>query len=143
MQVLSVQRRLSLQGLQHLHPHTPAPALHFLSGSLPAPAIVHNHHSLPPSCDPETTKNRRISARKDLKFCWTKTIISEQYIPHSSANAVVDYYKASQTSTYTCKNTTPLTPENQPRSHETGSTHNVPEAVSAVDLFKHSSISSI
>ena len=43
MQVLSVHRRLTLQRLQRLHPCTPAPALHFLSGSLPAPALVHKH----------------------------------------------------------------------------------------------------
>ena len=38
-----MHRRLILQRLQRLHPHTPAPALHFLSGSLPAPALVHKH----------------------------------------------------------------------------------------------------
>jgi hypothetical protein len=43
MNVLSVHRRLTLQRLQRLHPKTPAPALHFLSGSLPAPALVHKH----------------------------------------------------------------------------------------------------
>jgi len=43
MQVLSVHRRLTLQRLQRLHPRTPAPALHFLSGSLPAHALVHKH----------------------------------------------------------------------------------------------------
>jgi len=43
MSVLSVHRRLTLQRLQRLHPRTPAPALHFLSGSLPAPALVHKH----------------------------------------------------------------------------------------------------
>ena len=43
MKVLSLHRRITLQRLQRLHPHTPAPALHFLSGSLPAPALVHNH----------------------------------------------------------------------------------------------------
>ena len=43
LKVLSVHRRLTLQRLQRLHPNTPAPALHFLSGSLPAPALVHKH----------------------------------------------------------------------------------------------------
>ena len=43
MRVLSVHRRLTLQRLQHLHPRTPSPALHFLSGSLSAPALVHKH----------------------------------------------------------------------------------------------------
>ena len=43
IKVLSVHRRLTLQRLQRLHPRTPAPALHFLSGSLPAPALVHKH----------------------------------------------------------------------------------------------------
>ena len=43
MRALSVYRRLTLQRLQRLHPRTPAPALHFLSGSLPAPALVHIH----------------------------------------------------------------------------------------------------
>ena len=43
MKVLAVHRRLTLQRLQRLHPRTPAPALHFLSGSLPAPALVHKH----------------------------------------------------------------------------------------------------
>ena len=43
MKVLAVHRRLTLQRLQRLHPCTPAPALHFLSGSLPAPALVHKH----------------------------------------------------------------------------------------------------
>ena len=43
VEVLAVHRRLTLQRLQRLHPHTPAPALHFLSGSLPAPALLHKH----------------------------------------------------------------------------------------------------
>ena len=43
MEVLTVHRRLTLQRLQRLHPRTPAPALHFLSGSLPAPALLHKH----------------------------------------------------------------------------------------------------
>ena len=43
MNVLAVHRRLTIQRLQRLHPRTPAPALHFLSGSLPAPALVHKH----------------------------------------------------------------------------------------------------
>ena len=43
MNTLSVHRRLTLQRLQRLHPNTPAPALHFLSGSLPAPALLHKH----------------------------------------------------------------------------------------------------
>ena len=41
--ILSVHRRLTLQQLQRLHPKTPAPALHFLSGSLPATALLHTH----------------------------------------------------------------------------------------------------
>ena len=43
IRVLSVYRRLTLQRLQRLHPRTPAPALHFLSGSIPAAALVHIH----------------------------------------------------------------------------------------------------
>ena len=43
VEVLAVHRRLTLQRLQRLHPRTPAPALHFLSGSLPAPALLHKH----------------------------------------------------------------------------------------------------
>ena len=43
MRVLAVHRRQTLQRLQRLHPCTPAPALHFLSGSLPAPAMIHQH----------------------------------------------------------------------------------------------------
>ena len=43
IEVLSVHRRKTLQQLQRLHPQTPAPALHFLSGSLPAPALLHKH----------------------------------------------------------------------------------------------------
>ena len=43
IKVLAAHRRLTLQRLQRLHPRTPAPALHFLSGSLPAPALVHKH----------------------------------------------------------------------------------------------------
>ena len=39
MRVLSVYRRLTLKRLQRLNPCTPA--LHFLSGFLPAPALVH------------------------------------------------------------------------------------------------------
>ena len=41
LDILSVHRRLTLQQLQRLHPKTPAPALHFLSGSLPAEALLH------------------------------------------------------------------------------------------------------
>ena len=41
IEILSVHRRLTLQQLQRLHPKTPAPALHFLSGSLPAAALLH------------------------------------------------------------------------------------------------------
>ena len=33
----------TLQQLQRLHPRTPAPAIHFLSGSLPAAALLHIH----------------------------------------------------------------------------------------------------
>ena len=43
IEVLSVHRRTTLQQLQRLHPKTPAPAIHFLSGSLPAPALLHLH----------------------------------------------------------------------------------------------------
>ena len=43
IEVLAVHRRLTLQRLQRLHPCTPAPVLHFLSGSLPAPALLHQH----------------------------------------------------------------------------------------------------
>ena len=43
VEILAVHRRLTLQRLQRLHPQTPAPALHFLSGSLPAPALLHKH----------------------------------------------------------------------------------------------------
>ena len=43
VEVLSVHRRKTLQELQRLHPKTPAPAIHFLSGSLPAPALLHIH----------------------------------------------------------------------------------------------------
>ena len=43
MNVLGVHRRNTLKRLQRLHPRTPAPALHFLSGSLPAHALVHKH----------------------------------------------------------------------------------------------------
>ena len=43
LEVLAVHRRLTLQRLQRLHPRTPAPALHFLSGSLPAIALLHKH----------------------------------------------------------------------------------------------------
>ena len=42
-EILSVHRRLTLQQLQRLHPKTPAPALHFFSGSLPAAALLHTH----------------------------------------------------------------------------------------------------
>ena len=41
MRVLSFYRRLTLKRLQRLNPCTPAHALHFLSGFLPAPALVH------------------------------------------------------------------------------------------------------
>ena len=41
--ILSLYRRNTLQRLQRLHPRTPAPAVHFLSGSLPAPALLHQH----------------------------------------------------------------------------------------------------
>ena len=43
LRVLCLHRRTTLQRLQRLHPHTPAPAVHFLSGSLPAPALLHQH----------------------------------------------------------------------------------------------------
>ena len=43
LEVLSLHRRTTLQRLQRLHPHTPAPAVHLLSGSLPAPAMLHQH----------------------------------------------------------------------------------------------------
>ena len=43
LEALAVHRRLTLQRLQRLHPNTPAPALHFLSGSLPALAQLHKH----------------------------------------------------------------------------------------------------
>ena len=43
LEVLSLHCRTTLQRLQRLHPHTPAPALHILSGSLPAPALLHQH----------------------------------------------------------------------------------------------------
>ena len=43
IEVLSLHRRTTLQGLQRLHPRTPALAVHLLSGSLPAPALLHQH----------------------------------------------------------------------------------------------------
>ena len=43
LEILPVQRRLTLQKLQQLHHQTPAPALHFLSGSLPTQALLHKH----------------------------------------------------------------------------------------------------
>ena len=41
LDLISLHRRTTLQRLQRLHPRTPAPAIHFLSGSLPAPALLH------------------------------------------------------------------------------------------------------
>ena len=41
--ILSLHCRQTLQRVQRLHPRTPAPAVHFLSGSLPAPALLHQH----------------------------------------------------------------------------------------------------
>ena len=43
LNVLSLHRRTTLQRLQRLHPRTPAPVIHFLSGSLPAAALLHQH----------------------------------------------------------------------------------------------------
>ena len=43
LEVLSLHHRTTLQRLQRLHPRTPAPAIHLLSGSLPAPALLHQH----------------------------------------------------------------------------------------------------
>ena len=43
LHILWLHRRTTLQRLQRLHPRTPAPAVHFLSGSLPALALLHQH----------------------------------------------------------------------------------------------------
>ena len=43
LEVLSLHRRTTLQRLQHLHPCTSARAVHLLSGSLPGPAMLHQH----------------------------------------------------------------------------------------------------
>ena len=43
LEILSLHHRTTLQRLQRLHPCTPAPAVHLLSGSLPAPALLHKH----------------------------------------------------------------------------------------------------
>ena len=43
MELLSLHHRTTLQRLQRLHPRTPAPAVHLLSGTLPAPALLHQH----------------------------------------------------------------------------------------------------
>ena len=41
MDTLSLYQRRTLERLQRLYPRTPAPAIHFLSGTLPAIAILH------------------------------------------------------------------------------------------------------
>ena len=40
---ISLHRRQTLQRIQRLHLRTPAPAVHFLSGSLPAPGLLNMH----------------------------------------------------------------------------------------------------
>ena len=43
LDILSLHCRTTLQRLQRLHPRTPAPAVHLLSGSLPAAGQLHQH----------------------------------------------------------------------------------------------------
>ena len=87
IEILSVHRRLTLQQLQRLHPQTPAPAIHFLSGSLPAAALLHMQYftllHMIACLGPSNILHQHAlySLHHNIQHSWFKTVrsVSQQY----------------------------------------------------------------